>query len=225
MHQASVREKALDLRGRGYSYSYISLATGLSKSTLSEWLGKVPYSPNTEVIERIGKALAISGEKKAALKRNSIEKAAKEAKKEIGAMTKRDLFIFGLGLYLGEGSKTNGITRVTNADPAVILLALAWFTSLGIMRPQFFVTLHLYPDSDVQKCLQFWSKTTSIPLSQFGKVQIDRRTNKRINRAGKLPYGTAHLGVRSLGKKEFGVFLSRKIQAWTDEVFRKVTRV
>lgn len=220
MHNPSTRELAVVLRKEGYAYSYISKKTGLSKSTLSEWLSKIPYTPNQQTVERVGKAIAASNARKTLIRQEETEEVRQAAFLDIGNMNKRDLFMFGLGLYLGEGAKTYGITRIVNSDPNVIDLAIAWFHGLGVSREQFLLTIHLYPDSDVNESLQFWSHTTTIPRSQFGKTQIDRRTNKKKNRAGKLPHGTAHLTVRSLGRKEFGVVLARKIQAWTDEVAR-----
>jgi hypothetical protein len=222
MHNPSTKEIAIKLRRNGFAYSYISKKTGLSKSTLSGWLSEIPYVPNRETTERVGKAIAAANERKTKIRQYETEKVREAAFLDIGKVSKRDLFMFGLGLYLGEGAKTHDITRVVNSDPNVILLAIAWFHGLGVLREQFLLTLNLYPDSDIDKCLQFWSRTTTIPRSQFGKVQIDKRINKRKNRAGKLPYGTAHLSVRSLGRREFGVVLARKIQAWTDEVARIV---
>ena len=223
MHKIPVREKVFQLRGAGYSYSYIASQTGLSKSTLSDWLAEVPYRPNRYTLNTIGKARAASGEVMAQIRQRSILKAKQEAKSEIGTLNKRDLFMFGLGLYLGEGSKTDDIVRVVNSDIGVIRLAIAWFKSLGVLRHQFGVTLHLYPDSNVEKCLQFWSEATTIPLGQFAKPQIDRRRNKKAYKAGKLPYGTAHLGVKSGGRKEFGAFFSRKILGWIDSAMKKST--
>lgn len=222
MHSLSTRDMALELRRDGFAYSYISEKTGLSKSTLSEWLSGVSYTPNRQTIERVGKAIAASNAQKVRIRLEETEKVRQAAFLDIGKVSKRDLFMFGLGLYLGEGAKTYDITRIVNSDPKVIRLAMEWFYNLGVMREQFLLTLHLYPDSDVERSLQFWSHTTTIPRSQFGKTQIDRRVNKRKNRAGKLPYGTAHLTVRSLGRKEFGVVLARKIQAWNDEVARVI---
>lgn len=220
MHDFSKREAAIILRKEGFAYSYISEKTGISKSTLSDWLSEIPYTPNQQTIDRVGKAIAASNARKTQIKQAETEQIRTSASKDIGTMSPRDLFMFGLGLYLGEGSKTRDITRVTNSDPDVILLAIAWFRSLGVLPEQFRLTIHLYPDSDMTKSLQFWSHTANIPISQFGKTQIDRRTNKRKDHSGKLPNGTAHLTVKSLGRKEFGVALARKIKAWTDEVAR-----
>ncbi len=222
MHSPSIRDTAVALRKEGFAYSYISEKTGFSKSTLSDWLSKIPYTPNQQTVDRVGKAIAASNARKTRIRQEETEKIRRAAFLDIGKISNRDLFMFGLGLYLGEGSKTHDITRMVNSDLNVILLAMTWFHGLGVSREQFLLTVHLYPDSDVEKSLQFWSRTTTIPRSQFGKVQIDRRTNKKKDRAGKLPHGTAHLTVRSLGRKEFGVVLARKIQAWNDEVARVI---
>ena len=223
MHSASLRGQVFGLRNAGNSYAHISSLTGISKSTLSDWLSKIPYTPNRETISRIGKARAAAGARKVAIKQESFLRARAKARKEIGKVSTRDLFMFGLGLYLGEGSKTHDCVRVSNSDPAVIQLAIEWFQSLGVTREQLFLCIHLYPDNDPEKSLQFWSRTTSIPRSQFGKIQVDRRTNKKAFRAGKSLYGTAHLSVRSRGRPEFGVFFSRKILAEIEEVIRQNT--
>ena len=194
-------------------------ALGISKSTLSDWLARIPYSPNAETIERIGKARAVAGEVKSRIKQKSIEEAGYLAHIELGQLSKRDLFLIGLGLYVGEGTKSTAETRVVNSNHQVAAFFVRWFEkSLGIPTRNIRVRLHLYPDSNGPDCVQFWSKQLSIPEDQFYKSIIDRRTNKKVSNAGKVPYGTAHLMIRSLGEKRFGVFLARKIMAWSDIV-------
>jgi transcriptional regulator with XRE-family HTH domain len=224
MAHPAAREKAVSLRRAGFPYSHISRVTGISKSTLSDWLSAIPYTPNAETIERVGKAIAAANARKTALKQESIRKIQHEARAQVGKVSKRDLFMFGLGLYLGEGSKTGDVTRVVNADVQVIRLTIAWFESLGVRPAQFLLTLHLYPDTDVRKCLRFWSEATTIPVSQFGKVQTDTRRNKRMYKNGKLPYGTAHLSVRGLGRKEYASALARRIKGWTNAVEKEVLK-
>src|SRR3989344_1939149 len=138
-HSASIKEKVLRMRSLGYSYTYISFKTGLSKSTLSEWLSHVPYSPNKETILKIGKARAASGEKKAQLKLLSIKEAKFEAVREMGSVKHRDMFMLGLGLYIGEGCKTYNIVGFTNSDPKVLQLAMGWFLALGVPKENFVI--------------------------------------------------------------------------------------
>jgi hypothetical protein len=217
----TIHKKVFELRKEGHSYNYISQQTGVSKSTLSGWLFGIPYAPNKMTIERIGKARAASGYVKAKQKIESIKKAEAEAKSEIGRMTKRDLFMLGIGIYIGEGTKTNNLVRVINADPKIIKFVIKWFEEVcGLSRENFRIRIHLYPDNNVRECMRFWSNISRIPLNQFQKTYIDIRKNKKMFKRGKLPYGTAHLSVRSNGKKEFGVFFSRKINGWIKEVLK-----
>lgn len=219
MTKVAVKIAAIQLRKAGHSYNRISELLGVSKSTLSGWLPNVPYTPNQETIARIGRALAASGEAKSKIKRESIEFARKTARTEIGKLTKRDLHMLGLGLYIGEGMKSTQITRFVNSNPAIMKIIIRWFVEvIGVPKGNLTMRVHLYPDSNERRSLQFWSEATNIPISQFQKTQIDRRVNKRALKAGKLPHGTAHLTVRALKEKRFGVFLARKILGWSDAV-------
>jgi len=214
------KEKAIELRKAGHSYNYIVDKVRVSKSTLHHWLADIPYTPNKETVARIGKARAKSGEVKSRIKRESIKRARIEAKKDIGSVSKRDLFMLGLGLYIGEGGKTHDTVRIINANPNVIKVSVRWFEEVcGVTRKHFSLIIHLYPDNDIEESLGYWSEITGIPRGQFGKTQIDRRKNKKMAKRGKLPHGTAHLYVRSCGNKDFGVFLSRKIHAWMQEMY------
>lgn len=218
MAYPELKKKAILLRKKGYSYNLISEQVGVSKSTLHYWLADVPYTPNKEVVDRIGKARAKSGEVKAALKRESFSKARQFALADIGKMSKRDLFMLGLGVYIGEGEK-NEVIGVINSDPRIIVLMIRWFTEVcGLKTENFTLAIHLYPDNNIPACMQYWSDVTGVPVSQFGKTQIDNRVGKKLGKRSKLRYGTAHLRVKSLGEKQLGVFLSRRIKAWMDIV-------
>lgn len=216
-----LRQQAFNLRARGYSYTYIGEKIKISKSTLSDWLSSVPYSPNKEMLIKLGNARAASGLAKHKLKLQCFKEAGEQARKEIGLLSERDVFMLGIGLYLGEGTKTHDIVRVINANSKVIRFAVRWFQEVcGLPLSNFKLRLHVYPDNNVQKCIQFWSKEVQIPESQFQETQIDFRKDKKRFKRGKLPYGTAHLSIRSGGEKRFGVFLARKINAWIEEVLK-----
>ncbi len=216
----NAREKAAKLRKRGYSYSYISTETGLSKSTLSYHLHEIPYKPNDATIKSIGVARAKSGFTKAKSKKESFFEARKQAKLDIGKISQRDLFMLGLGVYIGEGSKTHDIIRVVNTDYRVINLFIEWLSVMGYTRANFAIRVHLYPDSNIKESELFWSMKTGLSLRQFQKTCIDQRANKDRKRNAKHPYGTAHVTVRSNGKKSLGVAFARRIGAWMEEVLK-----
>ena len=219
MTKIHAKTTAIELRRAGHSYNYIAPKVGVSKGTLAVWLADVPYTPNTETLNRIGKARAASGEVKSRLKRESFQRAREEARAEIQTLSRRDLFMLGLGLYIGEGAKSTQQTCFVNSNPAIISLLIKWFVkAVGLKKDNLRMRLHIYPDCSEEKSLQFWSEATTISRSQFLKTSVDWRKDKKAFKSGKLPHGTAHLSINGLGDKRFGVFLARKIMAWSDEV-------
>lgn len=208
-------KEAIRLRKEGYSYSIIKKRLGVSKSTLSNWLSRIPFVPNKEVIQKTGMARLKSALWKHQQKINSFEKAKKEAMKEVGLLSKRDLFMLGIGLYLGEGEKKYENIKIVNSNPDIIRLAIKWLcTVCKISKENLRALIHLYPDNNVQESLIFWSKTTSLPLSQFYKTTIDARKDKTSKKKGGLPYGTLSVYVvKGNNSKVEVAYLHRKICA------------
>jgi len=222
MNQKEARALAVELRKRGYSYGYISEKTKRAKGTLSYWLTDIAYIPNEEMIEKIGKARAASTLTKSRIRRASIDDAKEYAENAIGQMSKRDILMLGLGLYLGEGTKTHNIVRMINSNPEIIRFTMKWFRVIfGIDQSHFRLRLHLYPDSDIAGSIHFWSSQLNLPKKYFYSVHIDQRKDKKMAKKGKTPYGTAHLSVVSKGKKTLGVTLFRRISAMIEVVLKK----
>ena len=152
-----------------------------------------------------------------------IREMEKLASEEMGVINKRDLFLLGVGLYLGEGCKSNETISIVNSDPAIIKISIQWFKeACGLTTKNFKPFLHLYPDNNIEKSFKYWKNITKIPKNQFGKTTIDSRTNKSKLRKGKLPYGTLHLHIKSLGNKEHGRKLYRKINGWMSAVIKNI---
>lgn len=213
------KKKAYALRKAGFSYSDISLKTDIPKSTLSNWFSGLPYKPNKYTINKIGKARIASAKKKKEIKNSSIARAKKIARKDIGVISRRDLFMVGLGVYMGEGTKTSNVIRIVNANPQIIRLGVRWFKEvIGLKNENLSMRMYLYPDSNERECLKFWMGVTGLPKKNFLSTQIDTRGDKKSTKKSKLQFGTVHLGVKSNGDKDFGVFLFRRIEAWQNEV-------
>ncbi len=220
--KTSLKEKALKLRQEGWSYALIHQKLNVSKSTLSGWLGGIPFVPNSEVLSRIKAGPAKSGRVSSLKKGLRIQLADITAREELGLISRRDLWMLGIGLYIGEGGKVFEDTRISNSDPDVIKLAVAWFTSvMKVPRENMYLRLHIYPDVSEHAAISYWSGITGVPPVQFRRSHVDLRTNKLSKNQKKLPYGTAHLGVKSCGKEEFGVKLHRRIMAWINESYKQ----
>lgn len=214
MIKAQTKNTAIKLRKEGNSYNHIASCVGVSKSTLSIWLADIPYTPNTETMNRIDKARIASGAVKSRIKHASIQRARKEALEDILPISKRDTFMLGLGLYIGEGAKSMQNIRFANSNAFVVMAIIKWFIeALGLDMKNIRMRSHLYPDNDENLCIDWWAKNTGVPKEQFLKPSVDRRQNKKAAKAGKLRHGTAHVSVYSLGEPRFGVFLARKIIA------------
>lgn len=223
MQSSFIKNKAINLRGRGYSYNIISQKLGVSKSSLSGWLKEIPFHPNRTVLNRIKFGPLRSAELRHNIKVANILKIKQEAKRELGSVSKRDLLLLGIGLYLGEGAKFGESIKIINSDPQIIRVAIKWFKEIfGLTSKNITIAIHLYPDNNINKCLQYWSKTVNIPVEQFRKTQIDRRLNKSGKKKRKLPYGTAHLTVVSNNNSEFGVKLHRRIMGLMDGIFEQI---
>lgn len=217
-----LRKQAASLRKRGFSYNLIAQKIPVSKSTLSYWLSSLPYKPNRLVKKRIAQRLLQFVMSRRDIKIKTEQAMAKEAEALFPTLSERDLHMFGLGLYLGEGSKALSNLRIANSDPRFIKIAVVWFERVfKVPRENFAIRLHLYPDCHVQRATNFWIRTTGLPKKQFYKPYIDVRKNKSMRKHRKLPYGTAHLTVKSLGNPIFGTNLLRKILYSIDAILKK----
>jgi len=226
MNRNSLRAKAQKMRDSGYSYNMISKDLGIAKSTLSNWFKDKPFVPNKEVLTRIQYGPIKSAEKKHNRRVQEIKELRKYGSDEIGMLSKRDLWMLGLGLYMGEGSKAHETIRIINSDPLIIKLAVKWFKEIGGLSDEnITISVHLYPDNDIKKCLKFWKLTTNLPHSSFRKTQIDNRINKSILKRGKLPYGTAHLTIISKGDPEKGVRLYRRLSGWFSGALLQIEKI
>ena len=219
----SLKDRAVDLRRRGWSYNIIAKRLGVGKSTLSDWLRAIPYEPNQAVIRRIrlGPARAAASKQRRVLQQ--ITRFRDEARQKIGTISKQDLFFLGLGLYMGEGSKLYENIRLVNSDPDLVRVGMKWFRDVcEVPERNFAIRLHLYPDSSPRAALKFWSRIAGVPARQFEKVQIDRRTDKSLKKRRRLPYGTAHIKVYGRGDQRFGVALHRRMMGWTNAVYEAI---
>jgi predicted transcriptional regulator len=197
------REKALVLRKEGKSYSQIKKILKVSKSTLSVWLKDYPLSKqrirelrdhNEQRIEKFRETMR---KKKEERLRGFFE----EQKRLIFPFTKRELFLLGLFLYWGEGSKNQSNSlSISNTDPSIINFFIFWVAEvLKVPRTKIKVQLHLYKDMNVNDKINYWSKTLKIPRSQFTKPYIKKTISTRINHKGSFGQGTCNIragGVR-----------------------------
>lgn len=187
------KQKAILLRQKGLSYSQIKEKLGISKSTLSGWLYDMPLSEerikelrdfSPQRIERYRNTMRDK-------KETRLRDVYKKVSKDIGQFSKREIFLLGLFLYWGEGTKRASCsTQLTNTNPAMLKFFIKWLELLGVNRKDLKVKLHLYSDMNINEGIAFWSKTLKIPVSQFKKPYIKETKLKSITYKNGFGKGT-----------------------------------
>ena len=219
--------KAYKLRIKGRSYSEISKLLNVPKSTLSAWFSSLVLSDESQ--SRI-KERVIEGSLKGLLRRNRIqthyaELNAKEiresARKEIVQINPEALFIAGISLYWAEGYKrpivkngrprTYHPVRLMNSDPLLISLFLRFIReSCKIPEEKIKISLRFFEHQNEAYLLDFWQKSTKIPISRFDKsyksVSISSQRKRPFNI---LPYGTVQISINSTN-------LYHRIMGWIE---------
>lgn len=193
------REKALTLRKKEMSYSQIKKILGVSKSSLSLWLRKYPLSP--ERINALGanseKRIERYRETRRRTKEGRLRKYYLEQKENVFPLSKRDIFIAGLFLYWGEGSKRlSKEVFISNTDPSIINFFVTWMKIVfKIPKSKLKFRMHFYENMNIKEETAFWTKLLNVSEKQFTKPYIKKTSSLRINEKGSFGHGTCNAGI------------------------------
>lgn len=98
---------------------------------------------------------------------------------------------FGLGLYWGEGNKTqkNSI-KLGNTDPELIKKFIEFLVKiLGIKKERIRFSLQVFSDMDPEKARNFWIKELGVSRAQFSNKVTVTKSGKIGNYKKKSKYG------------------------------------
>ncbi|MFA6050626.1 MAG: hypothetical protein WC761_05515 [Candidatus Paceibacterota bacterium] len=215
MANKALKEKALRMRlEQSMSYSQIKAEIGVNKSTLSGWLKDFPLSK-----EKIH-ALSHSEGRIEKFRQTMIGKqevkskaAYDRAAKDIGILSKREIFLAGLFLYWAEGAKTMGSTTLlTNTNPKMLKFFLRWVDLFKIPKDKLKVILHLYSDMDVNIEIEFWSEELGIPKTQFRKPYIKKSLFSSITYKNGFGHGTCSILYGNKPMRDYVIMAVKRIQ-------------
>ncbi len=198
------RIEARKLRRRGWSIGDIAKHIRISKSSASAWCIDLELTgKQKELLRRKVFEAGNAGRAKGALmnrqkKLERIKYHRDEGGAEVGALSKRDFLMAGLGVYWGEGTKKSGLALV-NSDPQLVLFMFNWFKiSLEVknedFRPRIFINEIHRPRAE--KVLTFWSHLLGLPQDQFGNTVFLKIRNKKVYENHDSYYGVIALRVQ-----------------------------
>lgn len=213
-------DRALALRRNGARYHDILRDVGVAKSTLWRWLkaeGLVETQP-----QRLTELRRVAQRKGAAAVRAKYlaETAAilERARKDVGRISERELWLIGVALYWAEGTKQkphNPTQRVafTNSDPAMLRAFLHWVTD-GCRIPAERLTFELciHESGDIAAAKIFWATTLRVPAERF-RIRLKRhRVVPHRRNIGHSYVGLVRMTIQQ------SAALNRAIRGWIEGI-------
>lgn len=205
------------MRKEGISIRNVELRLGIPRSTLSGWFKNIRLTKRQkDSLHRNWLGALVSARKEAVKWHNSqkatrlkmAEDEAHEVIRRIDLTHKETIELALAMLYLGEGFKKNSDTGIGNSDPLILIFFISILKKVyGVKIENISCYLHLRADQNPEKLSRYWSQILEIPLKNFRKSSIDKRTE------GSKTYDT-YKGVcvvrcRSVAIQRKLVYLSR----------------
>ncbi len=193
------RARAIALRKLGLSISEIVVRIGESKSTVSYWCRDVELTQSQiHQITRRGRRKANDASLRSAEKQRKqrilrTKSLRQQGARRVGILNERELFLFGVALYWGEGyKKSTSEFGFTNSDKAMLLTYIRWLRLLGVHSEQLIlrVTVNRRYAARANKIQTYWSNELHVPLSQFTKPSI-----VQIESTVQYPCNTTYVGT------------------------------
>lgn len=194
------QKNAIELRKKGLSIKVIAKRLNVAKSSVSVWVRDVILTQDQlESLEADKNSFEVVEKRRHSRLANEKEKRKMimlQSSKDIQNISKHDLRIIGLCLYLGEGAKTQrGAVKLANSDPDVIKIMMKYFREVcSVPEKKFRCHIHTYSHLSVEKAETYWSKVTGIPRSQFFKT-YSKLSIASLGKKDSTPYGTADVTI------------------------------
>lgn len=212
------RNRALELRKRGLSYSEIQEVVPVSQASLSVWLRGVSLSPAQvqRLTEKKRAGNRSAAEKVRAMRLERIRRITDEAEREAYlCLQQHDQFwAIGVALYWAEGNKpkawrsTEGFA-FTNMDPAMILLIRRWLLRYcGVSAADLTYALYIHDSANICLAQRFWAGRLGIPPTSIRTYLKKPNPLTRRHNLGTHYYGTIRLSVRR------STALTHRVVAW-----------
>lgn len=210
------KDFAVELRKGGYSYSEIKKFCPVPKSTLSYWFRDIKLSESQ--LSRLKKKrieAAQRGSKAKILKiSRTIEEIQKTAAKDVGKISKRELWLMGIVLYWRErllnknDSDLKKGVRFTSSDPYLIKFFIKWLVDIGGIKNEE-INFDIYIGKDKQDLLNeatsYWADITGFSKSNFSRYYVLKKSKRSLLRI----------------RVKASSMLARQISGWVLEIIKQ----
>lgn len=208
------KEKAIQLRKLGFSYNEILQKVPVAKSTLSVWLRETGVAKRQKQ-KLTEKRKAAQQKAQEACRKNRIlreNEIIEKARKEIGNISKRELWIIGIAIYWAEGAKQkdNNVSQGVsfgNSDLKMILLFKKWLNECcDIENERFCYRIYIHETADIAKAKKFWTNLLGEKVEKFYLKKHDPKTIRK--NVGENYNGLLRMDIKK------STDLNRKIRGW-----------
>ncbi|GHF16667.1 hypothetical protein E5082_15190 [Streptomyces griseoluteus] len=182
-----LREQARELRRQGCTYDQIEAALGCSRSSVSLWVRDLPKPEPRDPTEQAKLAARKRWDHELAIRDEERRRTKEEARRRVGAVSERELFLVGVGLYWAEGAKDKPYDRrenvtFVNSDPGMITTFLAWLDLLSVERERLRFTVMIHETADVPGAERFWAEVVDADRAAFNKTSLKKHNPKTVRR-------------------------------------------
>jgi len=191
--KADLKGKARELRKVGIAISKIAKELGVSKSTISLWVRDVSLTSEQKY--------KLADRSLRDLSRVMAFKNRRINYQNIGRMrvfSEDPLYLAGCMLYWGEGAKGRNFVRLTNSNPAMLILFKNFLKKFfNVQESEFAFTINCYTDIHPLKDIEeYWLKTLSLSNDNLRKGQTNNLPKSSKNtKINKSEWGTVALLV------------------------------
>ncbi|MFC1710378.1 hypothetical protein ACFL0F_01825 [Patescibacteria group bacterium] len=219
MAKPKEKKKARALRRGGESIKVIAKEIGISPGTASLWCRDIVLTPKQiRELERrakdpfYGRRLEYVKEQQR-IKNNKIIALKEQGIKEVGTLSKREMFLVGIALYWAEGFKKDSQAGFASSDPEMIRIFIKWLKdnlgySIGDLSLR--VTLNISHKHRTKEIQNYWSDVAGIPLKSFQKSYYQKVKWKKEYEKPNEYFGVLRVRIRK------STDLLRLIKGWIE---------
>ena len=197
--------KARELRKRGESIKVIAQRLGVSVGSVSRWCRDIELSQEQlRALEQRSKD-PFYGKRMQYLIRIKKEKDRKikrlknEGIKEVGLISKRELFLTGVALYWAEGYKKDTRVGLGSSDVMMIKFFIRWLKDCfgySLEDLSFRVTVNIEHKHRVDDIQNYWARKLGVSRNKFGKPFFQKTKWKKVYENPENYFGVMRVRVR-----------------------------